>query len=439
MISQVSSEQYQRENFILKEQIEKQTGKTTEQLYREREKRARDVIELKEPDRVPFFVTLNVHAYTGIHNSAAYYDPFGWKVAMRKIAVDLEPDMCDAGLPASGTAWETLDIKNRLWPGGPLPPDYEFQFVEGEWMKEDEYDMFLSDPSGFMIHRYLPRVYGVLFPLTKLPPTEVMLYQGFEAMLPLFASPEFLEMANRMAKAGREREEFRNTIGDLYEELAQLGFPAWAPTSSGGGAGGAPFDALTAFLRGMKGSMMDMYRRPEKLIQACDLIVNRRIANAVPADPAKRGNPKRIGVPLWRGDKAFMSEAQFNRFYWPGLKKALQANIDLGFCPVPFFEAEFGDRLARLLELPKGKILASIEAVDAVKAKEILSGHTCLLVRIPLSAKLWSLHEVEIYVKELIDKCGKGGGLMVNIRIPDKAKTEDIREMLKSINEYSRY
>lgn len=185
--------------------------------------------------------------------------------------------------------------------------------------------------------------------------------------------------------------------------------------------------------------MTDMYRRPEKLVQLCDLIVSRRIANAIPADPAKRGNPKRIGVPLWRGDKAFMSEAQFDRFYWPGLKKALQANVDMGFCPVPFFEAEFGDRLDRLLELPKGKVLASIEPVDAVKAKEILHGHTCIMVRIPLAAKVWSLHDVEAYAKELIDKCGKGGGMILNIRIPDKAKTADIQAMLKSIADYGRY
>ena len=84
-------------------------------------------------------------------------------------------------------------------------------------------------------------------------------------------------------------------------------------------------------------------------------------------------------------------------------------------------------------------MLASIESVDAVRAKEILGGHTCIMVRIPLSAKIWSLQEVESYIKDLIDKCGKGGGLIMNIRIPDKAKTEDVQAMLKSIQEYSRY
>jgi hypothetical protein len=356
---------------------------------------------------------------------------------MRKITLDFEPDMCNAGLPTSGDALEALDVKNRLWPGGPLPPDYDYQFVEGEWMKEDEYDIFLSDPSDFTIRYYLPRMYGAMKPLAKLPPLG-MLFQGFEGITPMFASSEFMQVAKALYKAGRATAKFRKTIGDSYEELAQLGFPAFAHVGTGG-VGGAPFDTVSSFLRGMKGSMLDMYRRPEKLLQACDMILERRIANATPADPKKRGNPKRTGMPLWRGDKSFMSEKMFDKFYWPGLKKALQATIDLGYVAVPFFEAEFGNRLERLLELPKGKVIASIEYVDAVKAKEILKSHTCLFVRIPLSSKLWSLREVEAFTKDLIDKTRKGGGIIVDVRMPDKGTKEEFKKMLDSIREYSRY
>jgi len=231
---------------------------------------------------------------------------------------------------------------------------------------------------------------------------------------------------------------FRKTIGDSYEELADLGFPAFAHVGTGG-VGGAPFDTVSSFLRGMKGSMLDMYQRPEKLLRACDMILEKRIAQATPADPKKRGNPKRTGMPLWRGDKSFMSEKMLDKFYWPGLKKALQATIDLGYVPVPFFEAEFGNRLERLLELPKGKVIASIEYVDAIKAKEILKDHTCLFVRIPLSSKLWSLREVEKFTKELIDKCRKGGGLIVEVRLPDRGTKEEYKKMLDSLKEYGRY
>jgi len=437
MAKSLAQTQYEDEDRRLKKQIERRTGKTTADLYEEREKRVRDVIELRVPDRVPLAANINISFYCGIPNSAAYYDPIGWKKAMRKIAVDFAPDMCNAGLPTSGAAMEILDVKNRLWPGGPLPADYEYQFVEGEHMKEDEYDLFLSDPSDFVIRYYLPRIYGATAPLNNLPSLS-SIYQGFEGLTPLFASREFVQMAQKIYKAGREMAKFRRTIGDSYEELALLGFPAFAPVTTGG-VGGAPFDTVSSFLRGMTGSMVDMYRRPEKLLQLCDVILERRIARATPYAPGRKHMSNRVGMPLWRGDKAFMSEKQFDKFYWPGLKRALQASIDLGYCPIPFFEAEFGDRLERLLELPKGKFVASIEYMDALRAKDILKGHTCILVRGPLSSKLWSLREVEKYYKEMIDKCGRGGGLLLDIRLPNKGTTADYQAMLQSIREYSRY
>lgn len=134
-----------------------------------------------------------------------------------------------------------------------------------------------------------------------------------------------------------------------------------------------------------------------------------------------------------------MSEAQFKRFYWPGLKKSLQTHVDLGYVPVPFFEAPFGDRLECLRELPKGKILPAIEASDAVRAKELLGDHTALLVHCPNVFKLWSLSEVESFIKDLIDKCGKDGGIIIASRMPDKARTKDIQAMMKSLREYARY
>jgi hypothetical protein len=431
------TKKYQQENEKLKQEIEKENGKTTEQLYEEREKRVRDAIELKVPDRIPITANINIHNYTGIPNSAAYYDPITFKRAMRKIAVDFQPDMSNIGLPMSGAALTALDVKNRLWPGGPLPSDYDMQFVEGKWMKAEEYDLFLSDPSDFVMRYYLPRMYGALAPLAKLPPIG-NLFQGFDGITPMLTSPEFIKMAQAIATAGRETVKFRETIGDSGEELAQLGFPPLAHLG-GGGIGGAPFDVVSSFLRGMKGSMLDMYQRPEKLLKVCDMLLERRIANATPADPKQRGNPKRSGMPLWRGDKSFMSEKMFDKFYWPGLKKALQATIDVGFVPIPFFEAEFGERLGRLLELPKGKVVASIEYVDAMKAKDILKDHTCLFVRIPLASKVWSLQQVEDCTKDLIDKCRKGGGLIVEVRMPDKGTKEGYQKMMDSLREYARY
>ena len=428
---------YQEEQKKIKAQIERKHKKTTEQLYAEREKRARDATELRVPDRMPLSVNAEPSKYTGIQRSAAYYDPIGWKRATRQVTVEFEPDMCNAGLPTSGAALEILGVTNRLWPGGPLPPDYEYQIEEKEFLKEEEYELFLSDPSDFMIRYYFPRMYAAMAPLSKLPPLGVMM-SGFEGLTTVLATPEFEQVARTILKAGRELRKFRKTIGDAYGELAELGFPPFSQLGIGG-IGGAPFDTVSSHLRGMKGSMLDMYRNPDKLIKAMDMILDRRIARAVPATPEQRENPKRVGMPLWRGDKVFMSEKQFEKFYWPGLKRALQAVIDLGYVPIPFFEAEFGNRLEHLLELPKGKVIASVEDVDTKRAREILKGHTCVLARGPFSLKLASPNQVVEFYKDSFDKYGKGGGMIFNIRLPDQGGTAEIKAMLASIREYCRY
>jgi hypothetical protein len=46
---------------------------------------------------------------------------------------------------------------------------------------------------------------------------------------------------------------------------------------------------------------------------------------------------------------------------------------------------------------------------------------------------------VEEYYKHQIEVCGKGGGFILSIGLPDKGKTEDIKAMLDLIKEYSRY
>ncbi len=430
-------ELYYKEQETIKRQIEEKHGKTTEQLYEERDKRANDVIDLKVPDRIPLTINADFASYTDVPRSAAYYDPIAFKTATRQVAVMFEPDLVFPGLPTSGAAFEALGVTNRLWPGGPLPPDYEYQFEEMEFMKEDEYDMFLTDPTDFMIRRFLPRMYRSLESLMDLPPLGMMM-QGFEGLTPVFATPEFRKIAEVLAKAGEETQKFRDLIGNSYDDLAYLGFPPFSQLGLGG-VGGAPFDTVSSFLRGMKGSMLDMYRQPDNLIKLCDTILDRRIAQAVKPDPLPTGRPRRVGMPLWRGDKSFMSQAQFEKFYWPGLRRAMQGVIDLGGVPIPFFEAEFGERLERLLELPKGKVIASIEYVDLPKARDILKGHHCILVRGPFSLEKASPGEVVDCYKDIFDKYGAGGGLMINVRLPDNVGADVIAPMLDEIRDYVRY
>lgn len=85
-------------------------------------------------------------------------------MAWKKVAIDFEPDMYNNPFASIGlgNSLRILDYKQLQWPGGILPPDRAFQFVEKEYMSADEYDDFLFDPTDHIYGVFLPRVYGKL-------------------------------------------------------------------------------------------------------------------------------------------------------------------------------------------------------------------------------------------------------------------------------------
>jgi hypothetical protein len=48
------------------------------------------------------------------------------------------------------------------FPGHGLGPNGSFQFVEGEYMKPEDYDTFVEDPADWAIRKYWPRVFSEL-------------------------------------------------------------------------------------------------------------------------------------------------------------------------------------------------------------------------------------------------------------------------------------
>ncbi len=441
MATQTDTEKYYIEKEKrLRDEIEKKTGKSPEELYREREQRVRDSINLVEPDRVPVVMGGGYFAakYAGLLPSAVYYDPVAYREALKKTVLDFEPDLHRAGVAgaASGDALTALDSRQTKWPGGTLPPETTHQFVEGEYMMEDEYDLFLTDPSDFILRYYWPRVLGVMEPMAKLPPLRSMIAGNSVNMIsPMFASEEFKKLALGLYKAGQEQAEFNKVNAGFQEEMAALGFP---PVYQGGGTGGAPFDAISDFLRGMRGSMIDMFRRPDKLLAAIDLILETRFSRAVPANITEPGEQKRVFMALHRGAEGFMSKKDFEKFYWPGLKKSILKTIELGYTPIPFFEGHYGDRLEYLLELPRASIACHFEHMDMAKAKEVLGDHVCIMGNVPSSIlQVGTPGDVDEYCKKLIKDCRKGGGfILTNGSSIDEAKPENVRAMVDSVKKY---
>jgi hypothetical protein len=370
-----------------------------------------------------------------------YYDQVAYWEACIKTVVDFDPDT--GGMAAVGTSGlinEVLDTRTQRWPGGNLPPDVPYQFVEGEHMKEEEYDLFLSDPTDFVLRYYLPRIYGSLAPLASLPPFRTLAGGFFSGILSLLAHPQFKELGETLWRAASEQERLNKLAAELAGLEMQLGYPSTFGRIGRAG-GGAPFDAVSDFLRGMRGAMIDMYRCPEKLSAACEMIQQWRFAEAVPATLDPQGRRPRVFMALHRGSDGFMSKKQFEKFYWPGLKKAILKAIDLGYIAAPFWEGIWDERLEYLLELPKGKVIFWCEKTDVFKAKEVLGDHMCIQGGVPPTIlQAGSPQDIEEHCKKLIKVVGKGGGLVVGPgSAMDYARPENVKAMVETVKKYGRY
>ena len=403
------------------------------ELYWEREKRVFDAIQLNVPDRVPVSTGFSYFPakFAGITVKDAFYDYPKWREAYKKTVLYYEPDTFRLVGNESGKAMEITENKQIMWPGYGISPNLSHQFVEGEYMKEDEYVMLIHDPSDFFIRRYIPRVYGALKPLEKLPPLRSLL-----GPLPYdhMVTPEFGRMVENLVKAAHESLAWRSETRSFAREIRELGFPCY-----GMFGGSAPFDVISDRLRGMRGTMLDMYRRPDELLEACEMLLPWQSEHL--ETMAKARGENMVFIALHRGADGFMSLKQFEKFYWPTLKKHVENVIHIGLTPCIFFEGDYTSRLEHLLELPQGKVLGQFDSSDIVRTKEVLGNHMCIMGNVPSSLlQVGSTQEVEDYCKWLIDVVGKGGGFIMHPRSSiDEAKPENLKTMFECTKEYGRY
>jgi hypothetical protein len=407
------------------------------ELYRQRLRRIEDAVHLKTPDRVPISINCGylAAAYEGMTFEESHYDCDRWIAANKKIILDLQPDIFSSFPQTSGLAYEAVDTKLIKWPGHGIPAGATLQYIEGEYLRFDEYDAFLNDPGDFAIRTYLPRTAGKLAPLRKLPPLmESINISRAGGPLSVLADDEVIAAFKAIYIAAREAKKWGSAWKAYISEMESLGFPAgYQP------GGHSPFDYLSDYLRGMRGAMLDMYRQPDKLLEAINKLTPVLLEQAT-SQVSKQRNSF-VSIALHRGSDGFMSPKQFERFYWPGVKSLILAFVDKGFIPGVFWEGDYTSRLEYLLELPRGKVNNLFDRTDIFKAKEVLGGHLCISGGMPASIlQTGSIQDVQKRCQKLIDLAGKDGGyIMASTCVMDNAKVENVRAMIEYTKEHGAY
>jgi uroporphyrinogen-III decarboxylase len=252
-------------------------------------------------------------------------------------------------------------------------------------------------------------------------------------MLP-YGLPDVAAAQKALLEAGAEALKWGSITMAFDRDMAALGFPAFI-----GGGTKAPFDMIGDTLRGTRGIMLDIYRQPQKLLKALEIMIPKMIKMGVNASRAN-GNPV-ILIPLHKGADGFLSEEQFKTFYWPSLKNVILGLIGEGCIPFPWAEGSYNTRLGLIGGLPKGKVIWGFDATDMAKAKQFLGDQYCITGNVPLSLlKLAEPRDVENYVNKLIKDAGDNGGfILMNGAVIDEAKIENVKIMIDSTKKYGVY
>jgi uroporphyrinogen-III decarboxylase len=407
--------------------------------YRQNVQRLCDAIELKKaPDRVPTMINCTFMP-ANLYGVAPYdmmYDVDVLTSTVKRFLVDYGAEYYfTPAIIGSGQVFERLDCRQLAWPGHGVAKESGYQYIEGEYMADEDYRALINDPSDFWLRRYLPRACAALEPLSRIPPFtdlwEIVLLSGH---MIAFGAQDVQAALRALLEAGTIAREWGEKIVRFDAEVTAMGF-----VSSAGSLSKAPFDIVADTLRGTRAAMLDMRRRPQLLLEAIDRLTPLAVRQGV-AGADQTGNPI-VFMPLHKGADGFMSDEQFRTFYWPSLRAVVHGLVAEGCIPFLFCEGGYDTRLEYLKEVPPGSTFCLFDRTDMVRAKEILGGRVCIGGNVPASLILTGTpDEVRSYCKGLLDNVAPGGGyIMAFGTAMDEGVPENVRAMVEFTREYGVY
>jgi uroporphyrinogen-III decarboxylase len=407
-----------------------------ERQYKERATRLAQAAKLEIPDRVPCMLPAGWFPATnaGMTLKEAMYDPERMRWAWLKFLDEYDTDTFDGTLFFQALVHDLLDTRDYKWPGHGLVDDaYAYQFVEGEYMKEDEYDIFLKDRFDFQLRYLLPRTTGIFEPFAHVP-SFASPYGLPQRLMAICRDPAFQEFFKAIQEAGRMQEELDRVSMETTRKAFAKGFPMFR-----GGLAVAPFDVFADNLRGTHGIARDMYRQPEKIHEAMEVVLPELLDGAVALADAT--DCPVVMMPLHKGDDSFMSDKQFETFYWPTFQRLLMGMIEEGLLPFPVAEGAYNRRLEVIKDMPKSGVIWMFDQTDMARAKEILGDTSCIVGNVPASiAYAGSPEEMKEYCRRLIEVCAPGGGYMLSGGTTfDLARPENMHAMMNAAKEYGVY
>lgn len=399
-----------------------QEAGVTERRYQQRLKRYLAAMRNEKPDMVPIrpFVAEFTAKYAGMDCQQVTQDyRLAFDAAVR-CAADFDWDAVVANMVyVWGTIPQVLGTRYLSIPGVGLDRDTGFQYLEPSedeaWMKPEEYDALIEDPTGYLLNVWMPRTNRFLR-----GPGEANTAENNVAWL----------------KGGMAVMQYFNAFGAQVERLRhQCG-----TVSAISGILKSPFDIIADKFRGYIGLTMDLFERPAKVLAAAEALMPHMLHVALStADPNKE-----VPISIWmhRGCVPFISPEQFDTFYWPTLKPIIEEIWSHGHQTLFYAEGKWKHHWNRFRELPEGSIIYHCDRDDLFEAHRALGDRFAISGGIPnYLLSFGTPQEVRDFCKRVIDQVAAEGGYIMDAGaiMQNDTKIENIRAMTEFTREYGVY
>lgn len=194
---------------------------------------------------------------------------------------------------------------------------------------------------------------------------------------------------------------------------------------------GMPYDQLCGG-RGVANFTKDLYRIPDKVKAALDVILEE---NAGDAGEYFRSNKALTGgiAPSVRANCDFVSRKVFEKFAWPLFQRFTNVVLDGGAIPSFHQDSRWDDFLDYFTEFPKNRCIYDLdEMTDIYKVKEILGDRMCITGNVSSGLTcLGTSDEVYDFCRKQISDVGETGYIMnTSCTAPPNAKLENIKAII---------
>ncbi len=376
----------------------------------------------EKPDCVP--IRPFVAEFTGVHagytcQEMAHDYRLGFAAALR-CAADHDWDAVVPNMIATWTGMtQALGLRYYMTPGIDVPANVGHQYLEPSeadaFMREDEYDALIDDPTTFLYEVWLPRVAAPLSAPGR-PVTyrhNLALVKGGMAMLEFFH-----------AWADQERR--------LREETGTV--------SAIAGILKAPLDIIADKLRGYVGLVSDLYAQPAKVLAACEALAPHLLQVALSSSDPTGHVP--IGFWMHRGCVPFISYETFDTMYWPTLQPIIEELWRHGRQTLFYAEGNWDAHLDTFARLPERSIVYHVDRGDIVAAHRKLGHKFCLSGGISNYLLSYGTpQQVRDACRQVLDAAAREGGYVMDASaiVQNDAQVANIRAMTEATREFGQY